>query len=84
MQKIKTRSRLRKRNPKLAVCITMYNEVETELKDTLRGVISNYNELRNDDSLGFTKDDLVVFLIVDGMDQLKESFKKFAEEKEFF
>ena len=31
ISKIRTRCRIRKENPKLAVCITMYNEDESEL-----------------------------------------------------
>jgi len=42
--KMKTRNRIKSKNPKMAVCITMYNEDEKELKNTLRGVIYNYNE----------------------------------------
>ena len=84
LAKIKTRNRVRSKNPKMAVCITMYNEKEDELKDTLTGVIYNYNELRNDTELNFKKDDLVVFLICDGYDSIPDSFKKYAKEKEFF
>lgn len=36
---------LRKRTPKLAVCITMYNEDECELKTTMSGVLQNYNAM---------------------------------------
>ena len=39
---------LRKSNPKLAVCITMYNENESELKDTISGVLQNYNVMYKD------------------------------------
>lgn len=68
----------------MAVCITMYNENEKELRNTLTGLIYNYNELRNDESLNFKKDDFIVFLICDGYDRIPESFKKFATEKNFF
>jgi hypothetical protein len=37
--------------PKIAVCITMYNEDETELKSTLSGVLQNYNAMYMDDDL---------------------------------
>ncbi len=37
-----------KSKPKLAVCITMYNENEEELRFTLRGLIQNYNILHTD------------------------------------
>jgi len=80
---VKNKLRVLRRGPKLAVCITMYNENENELKDTLRGVLHNYNELRNDSELGFKKEDLIVFLIADGFERLPASFKKFAEEKHF-
>lgn len=46
ISQIKTKCRLRGRNPKLAVCITMYNENEQELRDTLTGVLLNYIKLR--------------------------------------
>lgn len=82
--KVKTKCRLRGRNPRLAVCITMYNEDEEELKTTLSGVIHNYNELRLDASLEYKKEDFVVFVICDGFDRIPESFKKFATEKNFF
>ena len=84
ISKIKTKCRLRGRNPKLAVCITMYNENEQELKNTLTGVIHNYNELRMDKDLDFKKEDFVVFVIVDGFDRIPESFKRYATEKQFF
>ena len=40
---------LRKRTPKLAVCITMYNEDEAELKTTMTGVMQNYNAMYLDE-----------------------------------
>ena len=36
---------LRDQTPKLAVCITMYNENEEELKTTMKGVMQNYNAM---------------------------------------
>lgn len=78
ISKLKTSCRLRQANPKLAVCITMYNEDENELRTTLSGLIQNYNELRIDPELNFKKQDFVVFLICDGYDRIPESFKKFA------
>ena len=68
----------------MAVCITMYNEDEHELKNTLNGVFHNYNELRIDKELNFKKEDFIVFLVVDGYEQIPASFKKFATEKAFF
>ena len=40
-----------KSKPKLAVCITMYNENEEELRFTLRGLIQNYNILHKDEAV---------------------------------
>ena len=82
--KIKTKCRMRGANPKMAVCITMYNEDEQELRNTLTGVIHNYNELRMDKGIDFKKEDFIVFLICDGYDRIPASFKKFATEKSFF
>lgn len=62
----------------------MYNENEDELKNTLTGLIHNYNELRGDPKLDFKKEDFIVFLICDGYDKIPESFKKYATEKNFF
>ena len=67
LSKIKTKCRLRGMNPKLAVCITMYNEDENEFKNTLSGLLLNYIELRSDPKLNFKKEDFVVFLISDGL-----------------
>lgn len=82
--KLKERCNARHSPPKLAVCITMYNEEENELRDTLQGVIENYHELRQDKSLNFTKDDMVVVLVCDGFDRLTPTFKQFATDKQFY
>lgn len=62
----------------------MYNEDEQELKNTLTGVLHNYNELKLDKDLNFKKEDFLVFLICDGFDRIPASFQKFATEKHFF
>ena len=46
--------------PKLAVCITMYNENESELKTTLEGVIQNYNVMYSDKKIAMRQQDIVV------------------------
>src|SRR5438105_9841272 len=68
----------------MAVCITMYNEAIDELKTTIRGVISNYNELRADPKLKYKKEDMLVFLICDGYENITPEFKAFAKAKGFF
>lgn len=85
LAKMKTRCRLRKAPPKLAMCLTMYNEDTVELKNTLRGLIHNYNTFRADPAYKgkFSKDDFLIFIVVDGYDALTEDFKKFAREKGF-
>lgn len=62
----------------------MYNEDEAELKQTLSGVLTNYNELHADPSVEFEKHDFLVFLIADGYGGLSDSFKKYATDLGFF
>jgi len=83
MSIIQQRCKIRKQNPKLAVCITMYNEDIDELKTTLTGCLHNYNCLKIDPKTNFTKDDFLVVVVVDGYENLKEPFKKVAREKGF-
>lgn len=80
LAKIRTRCRLRKQNPRLMVCITMYNEDEKELQTTLAGLLHNYNCFKLDEQLKFTKDDFLVCVIVDGYDKIPESFKERARQ----
>ena len=65
-------------NPKMAVCITMYNETEAELKLTMQGVLQNYNAMHMDPSINMRQRDLIVVLICDGFDKIPESFKEYA------
>ena len=74
----------------MAICITMYNEDEKELKATLKGIVHNYNCFRADPkqkeaekSKKLRKDDFCVTIICDGYDKIPESFKKFARDKGF-
>ena len=83
LAKIKTRCRIRKRNPALAVCITMYNEDSAELKSTLRGLVHNYNCFRADPNFDLTKDDFLIFVVCDGYDRIPDDFKNLAREKGF-
>lgn len=81
---IRRRCSQRKRSPALCICITMYNEDEQELKNTLRGVVHNYNCFRaEDERYKLTKDDFTVVLICDGYDRIPESFKNHARDKGF-
>ena len=80
---IRRRCRQRSKNPAMAICITMYNEDETELKNTLRGIVHNYNCFRADKSYGLTKDDFCVCVICDGYDRIPDSFKQLARDKGF-
>ena len=59
----------------------MYNEDENELKNTLRGLIHNYNCFRADKNFDLTKDDFLIFIVCDGYDKMEESFKQHAREK---
>ena len=81
---IRRRSKQRGRNPAIAICITMYNEDEQELKNTLRGIVHNYNCFRaEDEKYGLCKDDFCVTIICDGYDRIPDSFKKHARAKGF-
>ena len=83
MSKIRTRCRIRKENPKLAVCITMYNEDEAELQHTLKGCLHNYNTLKIDPNTAFSKDDFLVVVVCDGYERIPTSLKVLAREKGF-
>ena len=83
LAKIKTRCLLREKNPAMAICITMYNEDEKELKMTLRGLVHNYNCFRAEKKNKFTKDDFLIFIVCDGYDRIPDSFKELAREKGF-
>ena len=61
----------------------MYNEDETELQNTLRGCLHNYNCLKVSAASNFSKDDFLVVAICDGYDQIPESLKSLAREKGF-
>ena len=69
---------LRKSTPKLAVCITMYNEDESELKTTISGVLQNYNAMYLDPDVKLRQDDMVVVCVCDGYEKITEKFKKYA------
>ena len=83
MSKIRTRCRIRKENPKVAVCITMYNESFEELQTTIKGCLHNYGSLKIDPKTSFTKDDFLVVVICDGYENIPDSFKTLAREKGF-
>jgi cellulose synthase/poly-beta-1,6-N-acetylglucosamine synthase-like glycosyltransferase len=61
----------------------MYNEDEVELKNTLRGLIHNYNCFRADKKFNFTKDDFLIFIVCDGYDNIPKGFRDFARDKGF-
>ena len=84
LHEIRQRCILKKKNPILGVCITMYNEDEEELKLTLKGILQNYNAMRVEKNLNFCKEDLIVFCICDGYEKIPASFKKLATDKGFF
>ena len=70
----------------MAVCITMYNEHVSELKETLNGLIHNYNSFRNDKTKypKFSKDDFLIFIVCDGFDNIPNCIKKYAKKKGFY
>ena len=62
----------------------MYNENERELKDTISGVLQNYNVMYKDPDIKMRQHDLVVVCVVDGYDKIPESFKEYATNCNFF
>jgi len=68
--------------PKLAICITMYNEDEGLLQWTLRGIIQNYNAMYSNDELHMRQSDMVVVVVCDGYDKICQSFKDWAHKHE--
>lgn len=84
LSRIKKINMIKKTSPKLAVCITMYNENEEELKYTMAGVLQNYNAMFLDPKVKMRQQDLVVVCVCDGFDKISDSFKKFATQNKFF
>ena len=82
--RIKKLHMLNETNLKIAVCITMYNENESELKTTIAGVLQNYNAMYLDPTIKMRQQDLVVVLVCDGFDKIPQSFKKYAKKHQFF
>jgi hypothetical protein len=78
MKKLTTLSKNNKKNPALAVCITMYNENEKEFMETISGVLQNYNAMYKDPSLKLRQNDLIVVLVADGFEKIPKSFIDYA------
>jgi Chitin synthase len=78
MKKLTTLNKKEKKNPALAVCITMYNENEKELKETISGVLQNYNAMYKDPSLKLRQNDLIVVCVADGYEKIPKSFIEYA------
>ena len=51
------------------------------MKDTLRGLIHNYNCFRADENFNLTKDDFLIFIVCDGYDRIPDDFKELSREK---
>lgn len=69
--------------PKMAVCITMYNEDKAEFINTMKGVMQNYNAMYMDDNIKMRQEDLIVVLVSDGYEKIPEDFKEYAREHKF-
>ena len=69
--------------PKIAACITMYNEDESLFKLTLQGILQNYNAMYSDEDLNLRQHDMIVVCVCDGFEKIPESFKKYAEKYKF-
>ena len=53
------------------ICVTMYNEGESEFTNTLRGIMANMKEFH---SHGITQDRVACIIIVDGTDAFMKTF----------
>jgi hypothetical protein len=49
----------------------MYNEDVKEFKDTLEGVLQNYNSMYMDETLQLRRSDFIVVCVCDGFEQIK-------------
>lgn len=81
--RMKKLNMIKQKTPKIAVCITMYNENEAELQMTMRGVLQNYNAMYMDPDVKLRKPDMIVVCVCDGFDKIPESFRKYATKKQF-
>ena len=63
---IKRHHRKRGTRPKLVVCVTMYNEDIYEFKQTMRGVMQNYEAMCQDQQVRMKKNDIIVVFLCDG------------------
>ena len=70
--------------PKLAICVTMFNENERAFRYTMEGILSNYESLSTDPNVKLHRHDFFVFVVCDGFDRIPESFLNYAQEKGFF
>lgn len=63
---------------KIALCITCYNEDADELHRTLEGIAANLTALEDGDHV--TWNEIVVFVVFDGVRKMHKSMKEYAEE----
>ena len=84
LARMRSLAMIKNENPKLAVCITMYNEDENLLMHTLGGVMQNYNAMYKDQDLVFRQKDMVVVLVCDGYGALTNTFKEFCFKRKLF
>ena len=50
--------------------ITMYNEAEQEIEFTMRGLLQNFEEMRQDSRLKFGDEEMYVIILCDGHDKI--------------
>ena len=60
-------------SPKLMVCVTMYNEDVFEFKQTMRGVLQNFEAMCQDPQIKMKKNDFVLVLICDGIAKIPQT-----------
>ena len=62
----------------------MYNEAEQEIEFTMRGILQNYAEMREDPRLKLGDEEMYAIVLCDGHDKIPQSFKKFARDRGFY
>ncbi|KAK8797265.1 hypothetical protein WA158_004473 [Blastocystis sp. Blastoise] len=72
-----------RKNPKVIISVTIFNETYTELNDSLRGIADNIENLP-EYSYGLTADDIIVIVIFDGREKVHPSiFERRIDDKHY-
>ena len=65
------------RGPKIAICVTLYNEGPRWLEDTLRGLFVSIQNLKTQNPGKFSPSDISIFMIQDGVGEMEQELIDF-------